>query len=149
MSVNELTRASEWIYSKLVAASAVTAIVGSGSAARIYADVAPPGASWPFVIFQHQGSVDVTGQNPGTRVLVSSLWTVKAVARGESYAALATLADALDAALQAASGTADDATIYSCVREQPLQFAELDESSTPGGQWRHLGAIWRILVQVP
>lgn len=149
MSANELTRAAEWIYTRLAGTSAVTAIVGSGSAARIYADVAPPGAAWPFVIFQHQGSVDVTGQNPGTRVLVSSLWTIKAVGRGESYAALATLADAIDTAMQGAAGTADDATIYSCVREQPIQFAELDDSTTPGEQWRHLGALWRVLVQIP
>ncbi len=149
MTVNELTRAGQWLYETLTGDATIGALPSiTVGEAGVYADIAPPGAPWPFVIFQHQGSIDTTGMNAGTRVLVESLWTVKAVGQAEGYAALAAVADAIDAVLQATSGAVDDGTVLSCVREQPVQFTEADQNEAPGVQWRHLGATWRLLIQV-
>lgn len=143
--MNELTRAAKWIHGKLVADSALnTAVAG-----RIYADLAPPEATWPFVVFQHQGSADVVAAAGLNRIMVSSVWVVKAVTRAESWEALRTLADRIDIALQEAAGTAEDGTVLSCAREAPISFVEADNNETPGVQWRHLGAQFRLEIQVP
>ena len=127
--------AEQWLYSVLAADSQLAAIVGT----RIYAYVAPQGATMPFVVYQNQAGRDVRGVGP-LRLMANLLYVVKVVAQTNSFATLETAANRIDVVLQAASGTNVRGTVIACVREQPFSLVE----STNEGQFRHLGGIYRL-----
>lgn len=132
-TVNETTRAEEWLYQTLAAA-----IPGIGS----YSAVAPEGTIPPFIVFSQQAPTDLmtVGQ---ARIWASFVYLVKVSAPVTSYTPLKTTADAIDAALHGASGTVADGAILDCTRDRP--FAMVEE--TGGVQWRHLGGLYRMKVQ--
>lgn len=139
---DETTRADEWLHGVLSDATLTAAATGG-----VFADVAPEGTAFPYVVHNFQGGHDVRGAGP-TRIMVSGLWLVQGVDATQSYmGTLRTIADRIDALLQAASGAAgSDGVVFSCVREQPFRMPEVLEG---GKQIRHLGGLYRILVQVP
>lgn len=138
---DETTRADEWIRSVLVADTTV-----AGAVSGVFGDLAPEGATFPYVLFQFQGGADVRGSGP-TRIMVSGLWVVRAVAQQSTYlGVLQTVADRVDVLMQATSGAAgSDGQVFSSVREQPFRMTEVLDG---GEQVRHLGGIYRLLVQV-
>ena len=127
--------AEQWLYSVLAADSQLAAIVGT----RIYAYVAPQGATMPFVVYQNQAGRDVRGVGP-LRLMANMLYVVKVVAQTNTFGTLETAANRIDAVLQAASGSNVRGTVIACVREQPFSLVESLET----GQYRHLGGIYRL-----
>jgi len=134
----EIARVLEWIYDTLSADSTLTGLVST----RIYDGLAPQGAAFPFVVFNHQGGSDLRGVG-SERVFNNSLYQVKAVTKGGSFSSGATIADRIDALLQAASGTTSDGVILGCVREQAIMLIEQQS----GVEYRHVGGIYRIYAQ--
>lgn len=130
--------AESWLYSVLTGDAGLNTVVGG----RVYSYVAPQGAAMPFVIYQQQGAHDVAGVGP-VRIMASMLYTVKVVGEGASFAAIEAAANRIDAVLQAASGSNVRGVVVSCVRESPFSLVE----STPQGQFRHLGGIYRVYAQ--
>lgn len=141
MPGDELTRIDEWITAALLADTAVTAVVGQ----RVYGELAPPSSSWPHVLFQQQASSDVMGAAQN-RIMVDAVYVVRGVHQAESFGgAVKALADAITAALHAAAGSTSDALVLACTRERPFRLVELDNG---GAQYRHSGAVFRILAQL-
>ena len=105
----------------------------------VFSDVAPPGASLPFVVFSLADSADVYAVG-SIRVMTDATYLVKAVGPEASYEQVGALADAIDDALHAASSLTDDGFIVWCHRERPLRYAE----EAGDEQYRHLGGYYRI-----
>lgn len=142
MAGDELTRIDRWLTATLLASSSVTDIVGT----RVYGELAPPASSWPFVLFQHQASTDVTTAGRD-RIMLDALYLVRGVHASTSFAGDAeTLSDAITDALDAASGATTGGVVFACNRERPFRLVELDDG---GAQHRHAGALFRIYAQVP
>lgn len=128
--------AEQWLYTVLSGDTALAAVVGT----RIYADVAPAGATFPYVVYQNQAGRDVRGVGP-TRIMANLLYVVRGVNATTTYTgALETIANRIDAVLQAASGTNTRGVVIACVREQPFKLAE----SLDTGEYRNLGGIYRL-----
>lgn len=92
----------------------------AGVSNRVYQWEVPPMVdTWPVVVIAPMGT-SAMGTINGTRVLDQGLWLVKAIdktAGGPSQAGITTVADAIDTALNRASGTKDGVQIAGCVRE--------------------------------
>jgi hypothetical protein len=131
----------EFLFEKLRDDSAVAALV----AGRVYADKAPAGAVFPFVILIEQAaSPDVMGVG-ARRIMAGGLWQVKGVVQAESFGGtLASLAAAIDAALHGKAGTVDNGVVLACTRESTFRLAETGPAGEP---YRHLGGLYRVLAQ--
>lgn len=141
--MNEIDRIDQFVVAKLGADAALTALVGM----RIYKDQAPDDTDFPIVIFRSYDGPDTTA-NGGRRVLVSPLYQVFGVdveggignASNDAKVTVASIADRVDAVLQAASGAAgSDAYVAQMLRERTY-----DLTSEENGQlFRYLGAYYR------
>lgn len=136
----EPSAAAQFIYGKLSADTALTAVVST----RIYNQEAPQNATYPFVVFSFLSGIDypIAG---GGRLWTNMLWLIEVVAKTSSFGGdLKTAAGRLDAALQATSGSVTDGAVSACVREEAFQLAEVG----PGGeQYRRLGGRYRIFAR--
>lgn len=130
--------AEAWLQSVLNGDSTLNTAVGG----RIYSYVAPPGATFPHVIYQNQAARDVRGNGP-QRIMANMLYTVKVIGETTSFASIEAAANRIDAVLQAVSGSTVRGVVVACVREQPFSLVE----STPSGQYRHLGGVYRLWAQ--
>ena len=135
----EVARALEWIYTTLSTDTTVANLIDD----RIYDGVVPQGSAYPLIIFNHQGGADARGVGV-YRAFDNSLYQVKAVAQSESYSEATEIADAIDEALQGASGTADGGYIGPAVREQTLMLTEVGKG---GIQYRSVGGLYRLAAQ--
>lgn len=139
---DEITRTATWLYDTLTGETDITDLVST----RVYSDFAPQGSTLPAVIFSLEYARDVTTAFHH-RVMVDGLWRVRAVTDSGSFDDdLQALADAIDVLLDRSDGgTADTATIFTSVREEPYQSVVTDE----GVRYHALGGVYRILVQIP
>lgn len=136
---NEATRALQWIKATLAASSALTTAAPGG----IWRGIAPNDAVPPWVVYTHQGGGKTDGV-AGRRLITLGVYQVVAYGPASAFAALATAADAIDAALQRASGPAgSDGYTLSCVMDQPVI---LDETVS-GVQWTRVGGLYRIQMR--
>jgi len=113
--------------------------------ARVWSDVAPQGAPFPYIITQAQSAVDVVAIGP-YRIMVDTQYLVKGIAQGQTYSAiLQQIANRIDALIHAqrADTVAGGGRIVSCVRQRPFRLTE----ATNGVQYRQLGGIYEINVQ--
>lgn len=128
--------ADEWITTQL-SADLVLAALG------IHSDLAPQGEQPPYVVFQCLNAPrDMNGLG-GTRIKSGTLYAVKVIGAGQSYAAIEDAANRIDQLLHNTSGTTSRGRVLSCVREQEIHYPE----ATNGQHYRHLGGIYRIQVQ--
>lgn len=139
---DETLAADEWLYTKLTADATMVGLVGT----RVYAEMAPPTAAYPFVVTSHLSSVDVPTHNQ-YRIMTSGIWLVRGIVEDFSFnATLKAVAERIDFLLhRSAGGTADGgaAAIFTSHREQPFRMAEEVE----GKSFRHLGGQYRIYIQ--
>lgn len=138
----ETSAAEKWIYSKLAADAALTAIVGT----RIYHDRIPQDVAnpYPCVVFAYQSGRDVRGVG-AWRAWSNLLYVVRGIDETEDYLGnLQTIANRIDAVLHGASGTTSEGTVWASVREEPFRMSE----EGPGGRiFGHLGGIYRVLAK--
>lgn len=139
---DETLAADEWIYAKLTGDATMAGLIG----ARVYAEMAPPTAAYPFVVTSHLSSVDVPTHNQH-RIMVSGIWLVRGIVQDFSFnATLKAIAERIDVLLhRSTGGTANGGTaaIFTSHREQPFRMAEEAE----GKSFRHLGGQYRIYIQ--
>lgn len=134
----------EYVQQRLATKAAELDAISTGLSTRIFEDVAPVGTDYPFIVWQCQTPPrDVRGV--GTfRVMVDTLYVVKAVAQATSYAPLAPVAAVIDAAMTSSTGaTVDDGLVFTSVRNDQFALREISE----GTQFRHLGGEYRIQAQ--
>lgn len=134
----ETNAVSRFIYSTLSADAQLTAVVGT----RIFETRRPsPTTPFPCVISQLQAAGDdMMGVGP-YRIWSSLLYLVRGITEQTSYEGnAAIIADRIDAALHAKSGTNVAGTVWSIVRERPFIMAEIVD----GREFRHAGGLYRI-----
>lgn len=137
-----------FIVDRLKASGAITAIVGSGSAARIYQDIAPQGAAFPRIVYASLAPRDVSAVG-AIRIASSDEWLVKAVCQTAGYgdATLVALTDAINTQLHGdngVSGAVVGGNIVHSYRKRPFRLAELNN----GIHYRNKGGIYSIMAQV-
>lgn len=135
----EQIRIDKWLRTLLTGDATLTGLVAD----RVFSEVAPEGTATPFIVFQAQSdSVDALGVGQA-RIMSASVYMVKAVTSGSSYAPLIPIADRIDELLHRASGSADGASILASTRERTLRLHEHQD----GVEWRTLASSFRIIVQ--
>jgi hypothetical protein len=130
-------RAERAVKALLDAAAGVTAIVGSGAAARIYGGAAPQETSAPLVIYSKQSGEREPVLDQVAERRVDSLIDVLVVAT--TYAQLKTLGEAVRLALNGKKGTFGGTAVLDIVieNESADQFEpQLDE----------FGQVWTFRV---
>lgn len=137
--VAEHARVNVWLWNILSG----DFILNTAVSGRIFAEEAPQGALAPMVIFANLGS--------STRVrtlrghVLSSLYLVRAIAEGSSFAAITPLADRIDALVNVSDGgtIVDGVRITRARIDQPHQRKD----SSEGKPVVYLGGIYRIDYQ--
>lgn len=135
-----------WIEAVLTTDSGIaTAFSGyTADSVRVFEDVAPEGTDYPFITWAVQTQQDTVGAiGMNSRLMQNVNYIVKATAAVSSYRTLKPLADAIDAALDGASGTPTGGLVHGCKRVN-----EYRQSQQVGGQMiRELGGIFETWVQ--
>lgn len=137
----EIYPAERFIYERLQAQPALVAAVGE----RMYGYNAPQQAGvYPAIVWQLQApSTDVKAIG-NIRIMVRPVYVVRVIGQGATWVPLSPIADAIDAALEGASGTVPGAEILGISRVGP--FALVETVNTV--QYRHLGGQYRVPVQL-
>lgn len=122
--------------------------INAGLAGRVFNMFAPTGTTYPFIIYQAQSPPrDVRGVGTA-RVMVDSLYIVKAVAQASTFNALSAIAAEIDQVMTVATGEnittpAGNGLLLASVRDDQFSLVELEQ----GKQYRHLGGLYRIHAQ--
>ncbi len=137
-----LNALSAAIWTRLTGGTALTALLGDGTAG-VFEDHAGQAAALPYVIFHEQaGNWDQTMREPGgsaTR-FYSGLWSVRAVS-GSAYPKEAAAIDAqIDARLHDAALTVTGFGLLRVARESTLRYPETEGNQT----FQHVGALYRV-----
>lgn len=112
----------------------------------VYDGLAPAGASYPFVVWDVASpATDVVGiGTPSARIMSDALYQVRVTTKSDEWTADQIAAvRRIDAILNGAQATVTDGLVLGCVRTEQYRFIEQHE----GRQIRHLGGIYRVLVQ--
>lgn len=138
---SELIGTDDLIRDLLAADATLTTALGG---TKIYADQAPQGTAFPYVILAFLSSPD-TEVVGGYRVHTRPLYLVKAVTEGNSWSTAGTIADRIDDVLQQAAGTrpAQGIEVQSIVREGIVRYIETPPQGQP---IRHYGGQYRCFV---
>lgn len=135
----ELARVEQWMYSTLVADATVTSIVD----ARVYADEAPQGATFPLVLFAHIGNVDVLRSGSNGR-MAKVIYLVRAVGKGSSTSGdLMTVADRFDPLLLVQNVTVNGVRIAYVQHDQH----HIRKDSTDGIPMSYIGSYYLVFTQ--
>jgi hypothetical protein len=95
----------------------------------------------PAIVFTLQSSNDVRGMG-AYRIFKREIYVIKVVFEARGFKACKAYANAMDDALQGASGETADHNFYvaGCVRLGTIRYAEISE----GTQYYHLGGTYRF-----
>lgn len=131
-----------WLYQTLTGGTALTALVGT----RVYNEVVPQNAEYPYVVFNYVGGSDSVGVNQA-RIFTRGTWNVKGVDQLEppltSAERVAAIAEAIDGLLQKASGTVTGTRVYACSRQSQFRLTDVQD----GLVYRQMGGTYRIVAQ--
>jgi hypothetical protein len=89
---NELRAIDRFLYERLTAASAVTALVSN----RVYETLAPEGAVTPFIVFAFVSARDVNTIGAGSRSFSECVYRIAAVNQDDGADTVGLVADAAD-----------------------------------------------------
>jgi hypothetical protein len=135
-----------WIESRFLVPefAAVLEAIDPGLSTRVYQDVGPETARYPFIVYQCQSPPrDVRGVGV-SRVMVDTLYVVKAVSPAATYAPLVPVASAIDRAMTSAEGgSIFDGLVFASVRTEQYSMTTREQGET----FRHLGGEYRIQAQ--
>jgi hypothetical protein len=139
---DELDIMATFIASRLAANGTITGIVGT----RIYQDVAPQGATFPYIVFASLAPRDIRAVG-AIRIASRDEWLVKAVHQTSSYGGnLGTLADAIDDQLHGSdgvSGVVSGGNVIHSYRERPHRQREVSN----GIVYCNKGGIYNLMAQ--
>lgn len=127
------------IYQKLNVVS-VTSLLAGGSAGIIHG-VAPPSAAYPLLVFNKQSGVQV--QVFGGEAFRTTLWQIKAVAKGKSASAAEDIDKAVFDLLNFSALTITGASTMYLARESDVEFPETQGDDI----YHHVGGIYRLSYQ--
>lgn len=141
----ESTLVDDWIRLALGTTHAADLdAISPGLSTRVFLDFAPETTPYPFIIFQALTPPrDVRGVGI-IRVMVDTLYLVKAVAQGTNYDALRPVVTVIDRALTKGDPV-DMAGGIMLVSTRTSEFRLVEIEN--GKQFRHLGGEYRIQAQ--
>lgn len=119
-TVNEIPRLNRWLATTLRADATLVAAAPGG----IWRSFVPKGKTGNAVVFDYVAPLEDTRGNGGERIWSRARYVVKAVIEGNNDATAQTLADRIDAVLEASSGGTADVTVDYCVRIRPFYYLE-------------------------
>jgi hypothetical protein len=134
--------AAAWMTGCLESDSALMGALGS---TRVWDGPAPDGTVYPILRIDSMSPGAQIVRGVGTvEVMTNQLWLVRAVDQGATFARLQIPVQRIQALLHGVTGlTVTGGTIEACVRENAFRQQIVDG----GREFRHLGSIFRILVQ--
>lgn len=134
----------EYVKQRLAARAVDFDAIVAGLSGRIFPDFAPSGTPYPFIVFQCQDPPrDVRGVGV-SRVMVDTLYVVKAVSQVDSYAPLVPIARVIDSAMTSSTGsTVGDGFVLTSVRDRQFSLVTYEQ----GTQFRHFGGEYSIQAQ--
>lgn len=137
--IENLTAAA-WVTETLTADPTWAAASPGG----LWGGPAKTGTRYPFTRFDAQ-SPGVELRTAGTTTIwLNQLWLIRGVAEGTSFAPLKDIASSIYRLLHGVINVQmDDGEIQYCVREDAFHL----ETVEGGREYRHLGGIYRIVVQ--
>lgn len=109
----------------------------------IHQDLAPQGASTPYVTWQHQSPPIDQVEIAGIVVAVEGVLLIKVTAQGESYAPLRPIIERIAGLLHRQSAELSGGRILACVRERAFRQPALID----GVHYRTLGYFFRYQAQ--
>lgn len=140
--MTETTTVDTWIYGKLAADSTLTALIGGSSKPRIYRNVAPQSATFPYVLLDFQGDGGVVRGTGTTNILMRGTWLVKAVCKAETASGTSGAATISARVYTLLHGVTSGAVLQ-CTHEQPVAYTEVID----GVQYQHQGGLYLIYAQ--
>ena len=111
-------------------------------AVKVYRDLAPKEAEYPFVVFGLQASSDQPLFGDAERVS-DLVFRVVVSDRSRTRDAIAAIADEIDLALEKAGTSGSGFTILSVIRESSVEMTE----ASSGATFVHHGGVYRVRVQ--
>lgn len=141
MSNNKSFTAERYILSKLAADSQLANLVGD----RIFADVAPTNAVFPFVTIRYETYNDL-GTIDGSRPIQELSYLVVASGKGASYGPLEPIVERIDAILDKTQGKppSGNGVVLSCTFDGLYKMPYTDET---GANYRDIGNRYTLLLQ--
>lgn len=124
-----------WLAATLKADTALMALVTG-----IYANQAPQGAAYPFLLFSQQAGTDVN--TLGARALVKAVYWIRVAMRGNSTEIATAAMDRVEALLQNVTGSRDGLTL-TLYRLQPVTAPPENRG---GIRYTQAGAFYRIVA---
>ena len=137
--ISEIVEAFIWVRATLVADTQLNTAIGG----RVYPDIAPLDAAYPFITMQVLDTEDYRIVGPNT--LWSTLqFLIRVTTDQKTVYNIRTIDARMNRLLHAQSGETTDAKIVECVRLRP-HHAPTEESE--GVFYSHLGGEYRLRVQ--
>jgi hypothetical protein len=127
------------LYTKLNTAS-VTSLLASGSASIIHA-VAPPSGTYPLLVFSKSSGTQVNAF--GDEAYKTTLWLIKAIAKGKSASTAEDIDKAVFDLLNFASLTISGSVSLAVFRESDVEYPETQGDDI----YHHVGGLYRIAYQ--
>lgn len=142
--MNEAQAVSRFLFERLAAAPAVTALVGT----RLYEAVGPQSGqeALPCVLWSYSSAEVTAAAGADRRVLMVCRYVIEARAEGGSFAEADAIAAAVDGALEGLAGSITWALqsywVALAQQEQPIRLVEVGS----GRRVHRSGGIYRILA---
>lgn len=128
------------VFAALTAGTALAALVGT----RIFHDLAPGSAAYPFVAFAMQGSAEEQRTLGGGEAWVDYPWQVKAIAETRDAAEAAY--DAAHVAMSAAGAvSATGLVVVATTRSVVFTMTETEPSD--GTVLHHVGGVYHVMAR--
>jgi len=141
--INEGGLAAEFVFEELTGDATLTALVGS----RVYRNLAPPGATLPYVVWTFVASVDRNAVGSRSIMFTRPILDIKGVVPGTDSAAADAIADAIHGAVngkQRLDVAVGELVVLGCRRESLIEFVEMTEDQ----QYIHRGGSYRLMVHI-
>jgi hypothetical protein len=126
--------ADKWLCSVLEADATLQGLTVNQ---KIYQDLAPEFAAYPFISLQFVDGLPVQNAT-ADKIMTDEVWIVKAVGKGDDYTTLEPIVERIGQVLHKASGEG----VIGCVEEEIFRYSEEDS----GTIYKHLGHYYRIVV---
>lgn len=136
---------AKWIVSRAATQTTALNAISVGLSSRVYEDLAPEGVGYPFIVFNCQTDPTVVRGVGVMEVMVSNLWTVKAVAQVLSDDTLAPVANVIHTFMTSEFGEVigTDGMVFTSRRMNAVRYVTNEQ----GHQFRHLGSTFEIQAQ--
>lgn len=139
-TVNEIPRVHQWLKTILSSDATLLAAATGG----IHRGRVPEGKAFPAVVYSFLSAPDDVNGNGPARIWSRMRFIVKVVGETNSDLTLQTMADRIEAMLQAVAGGAADIVIDYCIRKRPIYY---QDDTVANKIYTHLGGEYELAAR--